>query len=89
MAELSVRRYAEGCTTNRVGYLEGWYVTPGFRGRGVGRMLVAAAEAWAREQGCTEFASDTELENEDSFRAHEACGFESVAVIRCFRKILE
>src|SRR5688572_590441 len=43
-AELSIRNYAEDCETDRVAYLEGWYVEPHARRRGVGRALVAAAE---------------------------------------------
>lgn len=88
LAELSVRPYAEGCDTDRVGYLEGWYVSPEFRRRGIARALVTAAESWAMSNGCTEFASDTEIDNEISAAAHRQCGFEEVAVIRCFRKIL-
>jgi len=87
-AELSIRPCAEGCTTNRIGYLEGWYVLPEARGRGVGRALVEAALDWAREQGCSEFASDTEAGNEISTAAHRAVGFEEVGMIRCFRKAL-
>ena len=86
--ELSIRAYAEGCSTDRVGFLEGWYVVPGARRRGVGRALVAAAEDWARAQGCTEFASDALAENVVSTAAHQALGFEEVEVIRCFRKLL-
>ncbi|HEX4966402.1 MAG TPA: aminoglycoside 6'-N-acetyltransferase [Thermoanaerobaculia bacterium] len=86
--ELSIRPYAEGCATDRVGYLEGWYVEPHARRRGVGRLLVEAAWDWARRQGCTEFASDTEVENEMSASAHRACGFEEAGVVRCFRKVL-
>jgi aminoglycoside 6'-N-acetyltransferase I len=88
-AELSRRGYAEGCATSPVGFLEGWYVSPAFRRRGVGRALVAAAEAWARACGCREFASDTEVANTASAAAHRALGFEEVAVIRCFRKPLD
>jgi len=88
-AELSRRPYAEGCVTSPVGFLEGWYVAPGYRGRGVGRALVRAAEAWARDLGCREFASDTQLENTGSAAAHRALGFEEVEVIRCFRKDLQ
>jgi aminoglycoside 6'-N-acetyltransferase I len=86
--ELSIRAYAEGCLTDHVGFLEGWYVIPELRRRGVGRALVAAAEAWARTQGCTEFASDALADNELSTTAHRALGFEEVEVIRCFRKNL-
>lgn len=87
-AEVSRRAYAEGCETSPVGFLEGWYVVPARRGQGVGRALVAAAEAWARDLGCREFASDTLAGNESSARAHRALGFEQVEVIRCFRKVL-
>ncbi len=58
-AELSIRNYAEDCVTNRVAYLEGWYVVPDARRQGVGGALVAAAEQWGRSQGCIEFGSDT------------------------------
>src|SRR3712207_3354391 len=50
-AELSIRTYAEGCATDRVAFLEGWYVVPDARRQGVGRALVDAAEAWGRAQG--------------------------------------
>ncbi|HEX8851962.1 MAG TPA: GNAT family N-acetyltransferase, partial [Pyrinomonadaceae bacterium] len=87
-AELSVRSYAEGCDSGRVAYLEGWFVESTHRGRGVGRALVAAAEDWGRTLGCTEFASDTELDNRSSAAAHVALGFEEVDRIICFRKTL-
>ena len=87
-AELSLRPYAEDCRTSPVAFLEGWYVIPSARGRGVGRALVAAGENWARQQGCREFASDTELENTESAAAHQALGFEDAGALRCFRKTL-
>ncbi len=37
--ELSIRPYAEGCRTQRVAYLEGWYVVPERRGQAVGWVL--------------------------------------------------
>lgn len=87
-AELSIRAYAEDCVTDRVAYLEGWYVAPEFRRRGVGRALVVASEAWARSQGCTEFGSDAVIDNEASAAAHRALGFLETVQIRCFRKLL-
>ncbi len=87
-AELSIRAYAEDCVTDRVAYLEGWYVVPESRRQGVGRALVAAAEDWARAQGCSEFASDALLDNQTSADAHRALGFEETVQIRCFRKTL-
>jgi aminoglycoside 6'-N-acetyltransferase I len=87
-AEVSIRAYAEGCRTDHVGFLEGWFVDPGARRHGVGRRLVAAAERWARAQGCVEFASDAEADNDASAAAHRALGFAEVGLIRCFRKDL-
>jgi len=87
-AQVSIRGYAEGCRTDRVGYLEGWFVQPEARQHGIGRQLVAAAEAWARSQGCVEFASDAAEANELSAAAHRAVGFAEVGLIRCFRKDL-
>jgi len=87
-AEVSLRDFAEGCAAGPVGYLEGWFVEDYARGFGVGRALVAAAEHWAAEQGCTEFASDAELSNPSGLGAHLALGFEPVCDIRCFRKTI-
>jgi aminoglycoside 6'-N-acetyltransferase I len=87
-AELSIRSYAEDCVTDRVAFLEGWYVDPGVRRQGVGSALVRAAEVWARRQGCTEFASDAVYDNEVSAAAHRSLGFEETVQIRCFKKQL-
>jgi len=73
--ELSVRTRVDGSYSPRVGYVEGWYVEPDQRGAGWGRRLVAAGETWTAERGLTELASDAELENHASIRAHRAVGF--------------
>jgi len=86
--EASLRSYAEGCDSSPVGYLEGWYVAPQYRLKGVGRRLVQAAEDWARAQGCTEMASDSELANTPSHQAHARLGYQEVERIVCFRKAL-
>lgn len=86
--ELSIRGYAEDCVTDRVAYVEGWYVEPPMRRRGVGRALVAAAEDWAIAQGCTEFGSDALLDNTTSAAAHLALGFSETVQLRCFKKVL-
>jgi aminoglycoside 6'-N-acetyltransferase I len=77
--EVDLRSHADGCDPSRpVGYIEGWYVAPPYRRRRVGTSLVAAAEDWARNQGCTEMASDAWLDAVHSQLAHEALGFEVV-----------
>lgn len=87
--EVGLRSHADGCDPRRpVGFVEGWYVAPAHRGAGVGRALIAAAEAWCRDQGCTELASDTWIDNEASQRAHEALGFEVVDRCVNYRKSL-
>jgi aminoglycoside 6'-N-acetyltransferase I len=86
--ELSIRGYAEGCSSDRVAYLEGWYVDPGMRRKGIGSALVRAAEEWGRLQGCSEMGSDTEIENAVSAAAHRSLGFTEVERIVCFRKTL-
>jgi aminoglycoside 6'-N-acetyltransferase I len=86
--ELSIRAYAEGCDTDRVAFIEGWYVEPHARRTGVGAALVAAAEDWGRAQGCAELGSDAEVENLTSAAAHLALGFTETGIIRCFKKSL-
>lgn len=87
-AELSIRTYAEDCYSGRVAYLEGWYVVPAWRRRGVGQALLHAGEDWGRAQGCTEMASDTQLDNQAGAAAHQALGFVAVRRIICYRKDL-
>jgi aminoglycoside 6'-N-acetyltransferase I len=88
-AEVTLRSYADGCEAGRpVGYLEGWFVEERHRRKGAGAALVHAAEDWARGQGCTEFASDTWLDNEASQKAHQALGFDEVDRVVNYRKPL-
>jgi aminoglycoside 6'-N-acetyltransferase I len=89
MLELSLRSVAEGCRTTPVPYVEGWYVIPEARRRGIGKELMAAAETWARERGYTEIASDALIDNLPSERAHRALGFLEVERTIHFRKDLQ
>ena len=86
--ELSIRPQAVGCTNDRVAFVEGWYVAPDHRRRGVGAALIRAAEEWGRANACTELGSDTQLWNESSIKAHKALGFEEVERLVAFRKSL-
>ena len=86
--ELDYRKYAPGCRSCPVPFIEGWYVEPAFQSRGIGRALVEAAETHARAAGHLEIASDTELENTDGIAAHLALGYEQVERVVCFRRSL-
>lgn len=87
--EVGLRSHADGCDpAHAVGYVEGWYVVESHRKRGVGRKLLAAAEDWARGQGCVEMASDALVGNDVSQRAHEALGYAEVDRCVRYRKAL-
>ena len=86
LAEVSIHESAPGCETDRIGYVEAWYVDEDWRGRGLGRALVEHIEAWARAAGCGEMASDTNPSYPTSPAAHEALGYAEVE--RYFRKEL-
>jgi aminoglycoside 6'-N-acetyltransferase I len=86
--ELSIRARVDGCTSDKVAYIEGWYVDPDLRYRGIGRSLVLAAENWARTQGLTEIASDAELWNDRSIAAHAKLGFkETFRLVHFLKKL--
>lgn len=80
--------YVEGTESSPVGFLEGIFVLEHYRHQGFARALLTACENWARDQGCSEFASDCELSNVDSLHFHLQVGFEEVNRIICFAKRL-
>ena len=87
--EVGLRSHADGCDPSRaVGFIEGWYVAPEYRRKRIGTRLIAAAEQWARDQGCIEMASDTWLDAADSQSAHQALGYEVVDRCVHYRKRL-
>ena len=86
--EASIRSFAEDCESDHVGYLEGWFIEDGYRQHGIGRQLVAFAEQWALEHGCTEMASDAELGNDVSLQAHVRLGYSETSRLVHLRKEL-
>jgi aminoglycoside 6'-N-acetyltransferase I len=71
-----------------VAFLEGIFVWPEARGKGVAKALVTRAEDWGRQCGCTEFASDAALDNLASLDMHAALGFEETRRVVYFKKLL-
>jgi len=87
--EIGLRSHADGCDSRQpVAFVEGWFVVERYRRRGVGRRLLAAAESWARRQGCIEMASDTWVDRLVSQRVHDALDFEVVDRCVHYRKPL-
>lgn len=80
--------YVEGTDSTVVGYLEGIFVQSDSRKKGYAKLLVAHCEQWAKTNGCTEFASDCELHNEESLAVHLKLGFQEANRIICFTKKL-
>lgn len=80
--------YVEGTDSSPVGYLEGIFVEKEYRKKGLAKEMLEACQEWAKEQGCTEFASDCELDNEDSLKFHLKMGFVEANRIICFTKKL-
>jgi aminoglycoside 6'-N-acetyltransferase I len=75
-AEVAIRQdYVNGCQHRPALFLEGIYVRPEFRGRGIARALCAAAESFGANHGCREFASDVLIDDHDSLAAHARLGF--------------
>ena len=78
--------YVEGTNSSPVGYLEGIFVKKDYRNNGYAKELLLTCETWAKNIGCTEFASDCELDNIGSLKFHVAMGFDEANRIICFKK---
>ena len=86
--EINIRNFAEGSRSARVPYVEAWFVDQDLRGQGVGKTLMKHAERWSLDNGFSELASDTELENIKSITLHKSLGFKEVDRVVCFLKKL-
>lgn len=88
-AQCQLRRdYVEGTKTSPVGYLEGIFIKEQYRKNGYAKLLLKECEHWAKMQGCSEFASDCELNNNTSLAFHLKVGFVEANKIICFTKCL-
>ena len=87
-AEVSIRKYANGCEQTPVPFLEGIWVSPMHRRKGIGRMLIAHVSAFCRAQGFTELCSDALVENVTPHAAHGGWGFAEIERVVYFRKPL-
>lgn len=87
-SEASIRKYANGCTSSPVPFVEGCWVEPPLRNQHIGKSLIDAIEAWASEAGFNELGSDCEISNTASIKAHQSWGFQETERVVNFRKDL-
>lgn len=86
---VSIRHeYVEGADDLPVAYMEGIYVKPKYQKQGIAKRLMAVSEAWAKQKGLTQMASDTPADNAASIDFHKKTGFTEVERIVCFIKAL-
>lgn len=84
---VSIRNdYVEGAEKSPTAYLEGIFVKPHVRKRGIGKRLIREAEIWAKSKGLSQLASDTPISNTGSVEFHTHAGFEEVERVVCFIK---
>lgn len=76
LVELSSRNIVDGCLSSPVAYLEGLYLKPEHRGRGLGRQAMRLVFDWCRQRGFSELATDAELENLRAQNFYSMLGFE-------------
>ncbi len=82
--------YVNGTSSSPVAFLEGLYVAPESRRKGVARALVDSVVEWASTWGCLELASDSLLNNTTAHAAHCALGFEETErVVYFIRRLHE
>lgn len=70
------------------GYLEGLVVDEAVRGSGIGAQLLDAAEAWARERGCTEIRVHSNVVRIRAHQFYRRLGYATVKSQHYFRKPL-
>ena len=84
---ISIRQdYVEGSDADETAYLEGIFVWPAYRNRGVASLLLQHGEQWVKSKGLRQLASDTEIGNLSSQRFHGKAGFEEVNRVVCYLK---
>ena len=68
--------------------LGGLVVDKAYRGRGIGKLLMARAEDWAREQDCGEIRVRSNVIREHAHNFYQKIGYENTKTQFTFRKRL-
>ncbi len=88
-AEISIRKYANGCTDRPVAFLEGIWTSADHRRTGVGAALLTHIERFLTARGFQELCSDALADNAVSRAAHGRWGFAETETVVYFRKPLD
>ena len=87
-AEVTLRKFANGCETQPVPFLEGIWVRDGLRRQHIGSALIRFIEKFLVARGYTQLGSDTQIENIASQAAHVGWGFSETERVVYYRKDL-
>ncbi|MBH0160738.1 aminoglycoside 6'-N-acetyltransferase [Fictibacillus sp. 26RED30] len=87
---ISVRSdYVEGSKDSLTGFIEGIYVKPEYRKKGISKKLIEKGESWLKTKGCSQIGSDIEQSNDTSYHFHKSVGFKEVNRLIAFIKEIE
>ncbi|MBD7964042.1 aminoglycoside 6'-N-acetyltransferase [Fictibacillus norfolkensis] len=87
---ISVRSdYVEGSQDSPTGFIEGIYVKPEYRKKGISKKLIEKGESWLKTKGCSQIGSDIEQSNITSYHFHKSVGFKEVNRLIAFIKDIE
>ena len=82
---LSIRvDYVQGTKSSPTGYLEGVYVNPDYRKKGISTALFNEGKKWLLEKGCKQVGSDMEEGNQNSYLFHMSVGFKEAGRLVTF-----
>jgi GNAT superfamily N-acetyltransferase len=75
-----------GITSDAHAELASFVVDARFRSQGLGRRLLAYAEDWARERGCTEIGLRSNVIRDRAHVFYEKLGYQHIKTQKAFRK---
>jgi GNAT superfamily N-acetyltransferase len=78
----------EGITDSGRADIEGLVVEDEYRSNGIGRLLVDAAENWARKRGCTSMRLVSNVVRERAHEFYKRLGYDILKTQHAFKKVL-
>jgi aminoglycoside 6'-N-acetyltransferase I len=87
-AEVAIRKYANGCESMPVPFLEGIWVKTELRRQGIGKALIGHLASFLAAKGFRELGSDSQIDNRAAHASHLGWGFSEAERVVYFRKPL-